>query len=392
MRAPIIAGVVLLCCFPCRAATAPRWEANVEKQYGLERFDREPRSMWMKQQGVIFLSSGALLLYQVNPASEQVKLAPRGASGGAGNLVLNIKLLSAEDGRVLNSLALVTNGATSRVLATGSGGFVVQAGAAVYAYSPALEQTAFRNLAFEKTAQVEDWQIDVSPSGEKLVLLHEQVFMPAELLADNTIIHDGRAKVDVDIVNAVTLQTQATFNLEHSLAFWAPSESFLFTSNPQHSFSDGRLGVLDFRGGWSAIRSDLPKEQHFCRFATRAIDAERVVFFGCDAFNVFSAAGKEMYSATGPGCFFSSGVANSPYLALQCDHYSSQRLTPNSVLMSATRPDRIEVYDLDAHAHRLSAPVRSERVSFAISAAGDLAVVDGTNLRVFRVSPERVTK
>jgi hypothetical protein len=348
--------------------------------------------MWMKQQGVIFLSSGALLLYQVNPASHQVKLAPRGVSGGAGNLVLNIKLLSAEDGHVLNSLMLVTSGSASRVVATRSDAFVVQAGASVYAYSPTLEQTAFRSLAFENTAPVEDWQIEASPSGTKLVLLHEQVFMPPELLADNTIIHDGRAKVVVEVVNAGNLQSQATFNLEHSLAFWAPSEDFLFSSNPEHSFSDGKLGVLDFHGGWSPIRSDLPKEQHFCRFATRAIDAERVVFFGCDAFSVFSAAGKDMYSATGPGCFFASAAVASPYLAFECDHYSAQRLTPNSVMMSATRPERIDVYDLEARGHRLSAPVRSERVAFAVSTKGDLAVVDGANLRVFRVRPPRVGK
>jgi hypothetical protein len=346
----------------------------------------------MKQQGVIFLSSGELLLYQVNPASQQAKLAPRGVSGGAGNLVLNIKLLRPEDGRLINSISLVTSGAASRVVATQTGAFIVQAGAAVYSYSPTIEQTAFRSLAFENTAPVEDWQIEVSPSGEKLVLLHEEVFMPPELLADNTIIHDGRAKVMVEVVNAGNLQSEATFSLEHSLAFWAPSEKFLFSSNPEHSFSDGKLGVLDFHGGWSAIRSDLPKEQHFCRFATRAIDAERVVFFGCDAFSVFSAAGKEMYSATGPGCFFRSAVVASPYLALECDHYSAQRLTPNSVMMSATRPDRIEVYDLDGHAHRLSAPVRSEGVSFAVSAKGDLAVVDGANLRVFRVTTRRVEK
>jgi hypothetical protein len=339
----------------------------------------------MKQQGLVFLTPDRLLIYQVNPASTRVKLAPRGSSGGAGNFVLILKVLNAQDGNVLQSLELTTSGEVSRVLPTHSGGFVVQAGAAVYAYSPSFDQTAVKSLPAEKRAPYEHWQMQVSPSGEKLVLVHEQVFIPAELLADNTVIHDGRAEVEIQILDSASLQPRGSFTLAHTLAFWTPGENFLFSSNPEHSYSDGKLGMMDFNGSWSAIRSDLPKEQHFCRYGMTAIDAHRAVFFGCDSFSVFSSSGKALFSITGPGCYFSSAVAGGPYLALQCDNYTAERLTQRSLMVSPPRADRIEVYDVDHQAHRLSVRAHAERVCYALSNQGELAVIDGARLRVFKV-------
>src|SRR5262245_61569462 len=233
------------------ATPSPRLETNIEKRYAFQSFDRPIRALWMKQQGLVFLTPERLLIYQVNPASARVKLAPRGSSGGAGNFVLMLKMLNARDGNVLQSLELTTSGEVSRVLATHSGGFVVQAGAALYVYSPDFAQTAVKSLPAEKRAPYENWQMQVSPSGEKLVLLHEQVFIPAELLADNTVIHDGRAEVEIQVLDSASLQPQGSFSLAHTLAFWTPGEDFLFSSNPEHSYSDGKLGILHFSGDFS---------------------------------------------------------------------------------------------------------------------------------------------
>jgi hypothetical protein len=386
--------LLLSCCSLANAATPPRWESDIEKRYGIQSFDRPIRALWMKQQGVVFLTPQRLLIYQVNPASARVKLAPRGSSGGAGNFVLILRILNARDGNVLQSLELTTSGEVSRVLATHSGGFVVQAGAALYAYSPSVssqgfEQTAVKSLPAEKRAPYENWQMQVSPSGEKLVLVHEQVFIPAELLADNTVIHDGRAEVEIQVLDSASLQPQGSFSLAHTLSFWTPGEEYLFSSNPEHSYSDGKLGILhfngDFSGSWSAIRSDLPKEQHFCRYGMTAIDAQRAAFFGCDSFSVFSSSGKALFSSTGPGCYFSSALAAGPYLALQCDNYAAERLTQRSLMVSPPRADRIEVYDVDHQAHRLSVHAHGERVYYALSERGELAVIDGARLRVFGV-------
>jgi hypothetical protein len=86
-------------------------------------------------------------------------------------------------------------------------------------------------------------------------------------------------------------------------------------------------------------------------------------------------------------------MAAGPYLALQCDNYTAERLTQRSLMVSPPRADRVEVYDVDHQAHRLSVRAHGERVYYALSDQGDqgeLAVIDGARLRVFGV--ERVSK
>src|SRR5262249_53862877 len=212
--------IALLLCAPAwSAGKAPRWEANLEKSHGLQSFDRAATAVWSVQQGVVFLTPDKILVYQVNRTRESAKLGPRGASGGAGNFQLNIKILSAQDGRLLKSLDVPTSGGYSQALGPHGGGFVVRAGTALYLYSADFERIASRDLLLEKNAQTEDWQVRISPSGGRAVLVHEQVFTTPELLADQTVIHDGKAKVDVHVLSAATFAPEKSFTLEHTLAF-----------------------------------------------------------------------------------------------------------------------------------------------------------------------------
>ena len=59
-------------------------------------------------------------------------------------------------------------------------------------------------------------------------------------------------------------------------------------------------------------------------------------------------------------------------------------------MVSPPRADRLEVYDVDHQAHRLSVRAHGERVYYALSNQGELAVIDGARLRVFGV--EHVSK
>jgi len=54
-------------------------------------------------------------------------------------------------------------------------------------------------------------------------------------------------------------------------------------------------------------------------------------------------------------------------------------------MISPPRADRLEVYDVDNQAHRLSVHAHGERVYYALSERGELAVIDGARLRVFGV-------
>jgi hypothetical protein len=374
--------LLLLVCSALGASNPARWKINLEQSQGLKRFDREVSALWMTQQGVLFLTPEQVLVYQVNRAAPQARLAPRDASGGAGNFLLNIKVLSVQDGHLIKSLDLPTNGAFSNVLATGTGGFVARTGATLGLYSADFHLIASRELPLARDAPFEDWQLEVSPSGASVVLVHERVFTPAEVLSDNTVLHDGKAIVDVELLDPETLRPKKAFVLSHILPFWTLADDVLFTSNPAHSYSDGQVGRLDFDGNWSPIRADSPFPKSSCPYSLSAIDEHRFVLYGCEAFVVLSAGGKRVFSHDDGRFEFRSVAAGGPYLAVACDHYRVGKDTLDSSSVLTTRADRIEVYDLEKHARLLSIPVHSERAFYAISAQGDLVVVDGANLEV----------
>ncbi|HMF89625.1 MAG TPA: hypothetical protein VKL40_03205 [Candidatus Angelobacter sp.] len=367
------------------AAQTPRWQISLPQNPGLESFDREASAIWMSQQGVLFLMPDKILLYQVNRTRDFAKLGPRRAGGGAGNFLLNIKVLSARDGRLLKSMDVLTSGGQSQVLATRGGGFVVQAGSALYSYSSDFAKVAERELPLDKSAEPEDWQARVSPSGEKLVLMHQQIFMAPELLADQTVLHDGKAKVDVQVLNAATLQTEKSFALDHTLAFWAPMDDRFISSNPAHSYSDGQMGTLDFSGNWSPLKTEVPKENTACRLGMIAINQQRVALYGCDAVSVFSTSGERLFRHQDLRMVFVSALAAGAHLAAQCNHYRMEAFGVSGGILAGTRADRVEVYDLDSQKRRMSVPIRGSSAYYALSAEGDLAVVDGPNLRVFHV-------
>src|SRR5262249_41742395 len=277
---------LLICGAAWAAGPSSRWEINLERDITLQSFDRPLSAAWTEQQGILFLTPDKILIYQVNRSQTPAKLGPRGTAGGAGNFLLNIKVLSAQEGHVLKTMDVVTSGGYSKVLATRDGGFVVRAGNVLYLYSSQFEKVASRELPLERVAQQEGWQIKISPSGEKVVLVHEQVFTTPELLADQTVIHDGKAKVDVQILNAATLEPEKNLSFEHTLSFWAPADGVLISSNPAHSYADGQVGMMDFNGKWSPMRSDMPFETNACHLGMNAIDKQRVVLFGCDSFTV----------------------------------------------------------------------------------------------------------
>jgi hypothetical protein len=376
-----VSALLLVCCPVWTLAKSPRWHTSLE-QLGLQSFDREVAALWMNQQGVVFLTPEKVLVYQVNRTQEQAKLAPRGATGGAGNFFLNIRVLNAQDGRVLKSLDLPTNGTLSRVMATKDGGFLVRAGTAIYLYSPDFVQRASRELELEKKAPIEGWQVRISPSGAEIFLLHEQVYKTAEVLADNTVLHDGEAKVDIEVLSSETLKPGKKFTLAHTLAFWAPAEDFLISSNPAHSYSDTQVGLMDFNGSWSPIRADFQMEKSSCGYSVNAIDQQRLVLYGCENFVVLSTAGKKVFTVSDPRFIFGSTAASGSYVAVSLDHIRFGQEGPHGNSAVTTRADRVAVYDVDRHSRVTQVSIHGQSVYYAISPRGDLAVVDGVGLEL----------
>jgi hypothetical protein len=288
---------------------------------------------------------------------------------------------------LIKSLDLPTNAGLSRVMATRGGGFVARTGTTLNLYSADFQLVASRELPLEKSAPIEGWQVRVSPSGAEVVLLHEQVFATAEVLADNTVLHDGKAKVDVEVLSSDTLQPQKAFTLDHTLPFWAPADNLLVSSNPAHSYSDGQVGTLDFNGAWAPLQADFQMPRSACPYSVNVIDQRRIVVFGCETLTVISAGGKRVLSVNDSRFVFRSVAGSGSYLAVGCDHYRVGQGAPGGSSALNTRADRVAVYDMESHRRLLSVPIHSESVYYAISRQGELAVVDGAALEMFQAGP-----
>lgn len=267
-------------------------------------------------------------------------------------------------------------------MATKDGGFLVRAGTAIYLYSADFVVRASRELEFEKKAPIEGWQARISPSGAEVFLLHEQVFSTAEVLSDNTVVHDGEAKVDVEILSSETLRPNKTFTLAHTLVFWAPAEDFLVTSDPAHSYSDQQVGIMDFTGSWSPIRANFQMEKSSCGYSVNAIDQQRLVLYGCENFIVLSAAGRKVFTVNDPRFIFGSTAASGPYLAISCDHYPVGQDSAHDNSPVTRHADKVTVYDVNRHSRLAQVSIHGPRVYYAISSRGDLAVIDGVGLEL----------
>src|SRR5690349_2021712 len=175
-----IAAATLLClCWPMhgKAQNAGlKWRVDLRERYEFQAFDRTINFRWTLHQGVLFISPNRVLVYQVNRARGPAKLAARDASGGSGNFTLAIRVLNVQDGKEIKSMDLPTSAEFSKVIATRGGKFIVRTGDILYLYSANFEMLASKSLPLERQVQEEGWQIGVSPSGEEVALVHQQIF------------------------------------------------------------------------------------------------------------------------------------------------------------------------------------------------------------------------
>src|SRR5437016_7564855 len=137
MTARLILLLALSCQIPDQipGAQQPRWKINLRENLGLQTFERSG-SLWGRQQGVVFITPERIVVYQVNEKSSPAPLSTRDATGGAGNFLLDLKILDAHDGRQIKSMRFPTNGAFSKVVRGSGGRFAVRTGDALYLFSP----------------------------------------------------------------------------------------------------------------------------------------------------------------------------------------------------------------------------------------------------------------
>lgn len=364
---------------------APVWSVDLEKRYGLQPFDRDISAKWTGQQGVVFLTADKVLVYQVNRAREQRELSARGKSGGAGNFALMIRVMDAHDGHDLKQLDLTTNAMQSSVTPVSDGRFVVRTGDQMFLYSGDFQRLAQKELPLKRAASTETWTIAVSPSGAEMALIHAQIFYDPQLLADGTVMNEGKALTDVEILDPSTLQTRKQFTLQHSLVFWALLDGKFVSSDPAHSYSHGEIGTLDFDGHWKLITTGFKIEHNECPYHMAAVGADAVALFGCEKILGLSTAGQKLFSRDDASTSFNSISARGDYLALACDRYRMGRISPTSSTFVQTVPDRLEVMRVSKFEKVFSIPLKNERLYFEVSPWGRMAVVEGSQLRMFGV-------
>jgi hypothetical protein len=348
----------------------PCWSKNLKESDGFRSFDQQGDRPWQSQQGICFIATDRLAVYQVEEQQQQGPLQPRDASGGAGRFHLRIAFLEASDGRVLKTLDVQTNAYVADVLPTHDGQFLIHAGEALYLYSASFEPLRLRRLPFAKVAQDESWDVGVSPAGTSVVLAHHQIFGRKE-----------GSRTDVEILDADTLEHLADVPV-HDLNSFSPGDGFLAAGNVKDEppISSG-WGILDLQGQWTQKPADAAGN---CPPFLQALAHQLVADVGCNMLSVKSLSNREVFSKTLKGRDTFISVANSGhFLAAEV---SREKLTAWLDLGSPWKPLRIELYDLSKAVEMQSVVVKGNEVQYAVSARGDLAVLEGETLTVHKSS------
>ena len=376
--------LVLLClCGPVSGmgeGPEPAWKVDL-RRYEFQAFDRTINFGWTLHQHVLFISPERVLVYQVNRSRGPAKLAARDASGGSGNFLLEIRVLNARDGTDVKSLDLATNAEFSKVMATHDGKFIVRTGDILYLYSADFERLASRPLPLKRQVQEEGWQISVSPSGEEVALVHQQIFKRNALSPTSSI---ERAQADVEILNADTLQAIKTFSLPAFLVSWSAADHFLLSSSPTPTAPAATFGLLDFEGKWSPLLPEWYSDKQPCAYQAEPLDQQRFAAYGCGHLSVFSRTGEKVFSLkTGSREFVGSVMGVGDYLAIQFERHAILSKTSANIPVATAQPLRLDLYDVKIGKPLMSVALHTSNAYYAISASGALVVVDGTSLAYF---------
>jgi hypothetical protein len=353
------------------------WKINLQDQYQYQNFDRDLARNWVSQQGVVFLTPQEIAVYQVSKRRPSARLGARDTSGGAGNFFLDVKVLDAQDGHLIQALHLATSATFSKVAPTHDGKFIVRTGEILYLYSSDFQQLASRDLPLKRLAPLEEWEVNVDHSGQLIVLAHQKLFLRQQHLSEGDI-NSGKSSADIEILEADTLRTVKTFNVENYMSHWSVGDHFLVGNHytvPTHASDFGRM---DFEGHWTALNSLWKVPRNSCSYLMDAMAHEFIAVYGCNRLFLLSPAGEKMFSAkVASDETFASVINADSYLAAESDR--NEVKFGNSI----SKPVRIEVYDLDRKTALQWVPVESSTVYYDVSRNGDLAVVDGYELTLY---------
>ena len=379
--------VALLClCSACASpqSAQPKWKIDLTQRYGFQAFDRTINFRWTLHQGVLFISPERLLVYQVNRSRAATKLQARDASGGSGNFILEIKVLDAQDGSEIKSLQLPTNAEFSKVLATRDGKFIVRTGDILYLYSADFTRLASHPLPLKRQVQEEGWQIGVSPSGDEVELVHQQILKRSAISPTSKV---EKAQADIEILSSDNLETIKSFSLPWFLVAWSAADQALLSSSPTTWAPAASFGLLGFDGQWTPLMPDWASSEHPCTYQAAALEHRLFAAYGCGNLSVFPRTGERLFFLkTGTKEFVNSVLGGGDYLAIQWERRSVRRDTAANIPIAMAQPLRLDLYGLRSSQPLLSLALHHNNIYYAVSQNGALAVVDGTSLDLYSLT------
>jgi hypothetical protein len=362
----------------------PRWKIDLKDKFSFEAFDRPITFRWTLHQDVVFLPPDKLLVYQVNRSRTLARLAPRDASGGGGNFILGMRILSIQDGHEIKALRLITNADSSKVIATREGRFLVRTGDILYLYSANFERLAARALPMHRQVQEEGWQLDVSPSGTEVALVHQEIFKRDQMSPVSAV---EKASADIEILNEKNLQTIKSFSLPWLLASWSAGEHVLITSRPAPYADPTAYGLLDYDGNWSPLLFAWYSPSQPCAYQASPLGARLFVTYGCGMLSVFPQNGLTIFRLKNGHEYVGSVKGNGDNLAIELEKHFTRMDNAANVSIHMAKPLHIDVYEVQKHRPVLSAPVHADRTYYTLTSQGALAVVDGTSLAFYQAGP-----
>ncbi len=377
----MLALLGLCCCAGYGANSAgPKWTVNVQEKFEFQPFDREITFRWTLHQGVLFLSPESVLVYQVNRSHGPVTLSPRDASGGGGNFVLEIRVLSTKDGHEIKAFRLPTNAEFSKVMATREGRFVVRTGDILYLYSADFKRLAAKPLPLRRQVQEEGWQIDVSPSGEEVALVHQEILKRDAVSPTSAVIH---ANVDLEVLDAATFNVLKRLSVPWFLVSWFAADHTLLIS-PVPSPTEGpSYGVLDFDGHWSALNPDGVALGLDCPYQAQPLEHQLFAAYDCGNLSVFPQAGHRIFSLKNTRKEYVGSVrSGGDYLAVLMEQRYKKMDNASNIPVTITKPLRIELFNMKTRTRLFFTEVRHSSY-YAVSPSGKMAVVDGPLLELF---------
>jgi hypothetical protein len=327
-------------------------------------------ALWKTQQGISFLSSSTVAVYQVSENSAVLAPQARDASGGGRRYLLRIVFFSADDGKELKTLLLTTSGNDrSWLYPTHDGKFLLRTGDILRVYSANFQEETKTTLPHSATAARQVSMVSVSPSG-KLINVHYGASYPTQPYIS------GDTLLDADTLKTI-VNPKPT-----DMALWpeGPGKSLF----PNLATSGDKTGIITSQGAWQSF--DYHTKDVSCYSGFHRIAAEVYGGYGCKDLRLYAQDGRllwdvpihdEVVNVLGTDAFIAAAVYHRP---------------PDPMDLGLGRaPLGIKIYDLANKSEVCLIPPTSKRFSdvwpwifFDVSQEKTVAVIQANQLSLYR--------